>query len=188
VIGGGDTGSDCVGTSNRQGAKSVTQIEIMPKPPLARADSTPWPQWPLKLRTSSSHLEGCERMWNILTKRIETNDEGKVSKVHAVKVRWIPSTTGGRPTFEEIEGSEFVIEADYVFLAMGFTGPEAGSITTQFGLDLDARSNIKVDQEGRTSTPGVFAAGDAQSGASLVVRAIASGRKVAAGIHRYLTI
>ena len=187
VIGGGDTGSDCVGTSNRQGAAKITQIEIMPKPPMARADSTPWPQWPSKLRTSSSHLEGCDRQWNIMSKNIETDAAGNVTKVNAVEVKWVPSETGGRPTPVEVAGSEFVIEADYVFLAMGFTGPETGGIAQQFELDLDVRSNIQTNKIGMTSTEGVFAAGDAHSGASLVVRAIASGRQVADGIHSYLS-
>ncbi len=187
VIGGGDTGSDCVGTSNRHGAKSVTQIEIMPKPPLARAESTPWPQWPNKLRTSSSHEEGCDRMWNVMTKNIVKDEAGNVTKVNAIQVKWEPSENGGRPNLVEVAGSEFVIEADYIFLAMGFTGPESGGVAEQFNLELDARSNIQTDVTGMTSSAGVFASGDAVSGASLVVRAIASARKMSVGVHAYLS-
>ncbi len=184
VIGGGDTGSDCVGTSNRHGATNVTQIEIMPQPPESRAESTPWPQWPYQLRTSSSHKEGCERMWDIMTKSFEGKD-GKVVKANAVKVEW-KEGENGRMMPVEVPGSDFVIEADYVFLAMGFTGPEKAGILEQFGVEYDARGNVKCNDSFMTSVDGVFAAGDVVSGASLVVRAIAAGRQMADGINDYL--
>lgn len=186
VIGGGDTGSDCVGTSNRQKAAEITQIEIMPKPPQDRDESTPWPQWPYQLRTSSSHKEGCERMWNIMTKSFEAGPDGRVQKVHAVEVRWVPAEDGNRPTIEEIPGSEFVIEADYVFLAMGFTGVEKAGLVEQLDLGIDGRGNIAVDENWMTTNDGVFASGDASAGASLVVRAIAAGRKMADKVNAFL--
>ena len=185
VIGGGDTGSDCVGTSNRHGAKAVTQIEIMPEPPETRHPGTPWPLWPYQKRTSSSHKEGCTRMWNIATKSIE-GENGKVKRVNAIKVEWELGPTGAPLKMKEFPGSEFVIEADLVLLAMGFTGPEQGGIISQLGLELDQRSNVKVNADWMTSKPGVFAAGDVASGASLVVRAIAAGRKMAENVDKYL--
>ena len=186
VIGGGDTGSDCVGTSNRQGAESVTQIEILPKPPESRDASTPWPAWPHQLRTSSSHKEGCQRMWNIMTQKFETNEEGHLNKVHAVHIEWTHDETTGRVVPTPIAGTEFIIEADYVFLAMGFLGPEHNGVLEQFDVQFDDRSNVVVDKNWMTTTEGVFASGDAVSGASLVVRAIAAGRKMADGVTAYL--
>lgn len=190
VIGGGDTGSDCVGTSIRQGAESVTQIEIMPKPPEERSEFTPWPEWPYKLRTSSSHKEGCERSWDIMTKSFEGSN-GAVKKVNTVKVEWDIDKETGRPLKpNEVKGSDFEIEADLVLLAMGFTGP-AKNLTegpiSKLGLELDNRSNIKVDSNGMTSRKGIFSAGDSATGASLVVRAINSGRELAKNIDSYLT-
>ncbi len=185
VIGGGDTGSDCVGTSNRHGATNITQIEIMPQPPAERSESTPWPEWPQMLRTSSSHKEGCERMWNIMTKEF-VGENGKLTSVKAVKVEW-KAGENGRMSPVEIPGSDFEIPADYVFLAMGFTGPVVNGIVDQFELGLDARGNIKVDENQMTTNDGIFAAGDAVSGASLVVRAIAMGRSMAEGVHNYLS-
>ena len=131
VIGGGDTGSDCVGTSIRQNAASVTQIEIMPKPPEDRTDSTPWPLWPYQLRTSSSHKEGCKRSWNVMTKNFE-EENGKIKKINAVKVEWEMSDEGMPVKFKEVPGSEFSLDADLVFLSMGFTGPEKSPILSQF--------------------------------------------------------
>ena len=185
VIGGGDTGSDCVGTSIRQGAKSVVQIEIMPKPPETRSEDTPWPQWPYQLRASSSHKEGCERFWDIKTVNFEGKG-GKISKINAVKVKWELDEQGRPAKFADITGSEFAIDADLVFLAMGFTGVVEQGVVEDLKLKLDSRGNIAVDGNGMTSQQGVFAAGDAASGASLVVRAIASGRELADSINSYL--
>lgn len=184
VIGGGDTGSDCVGTSIRQGAASVVQIEIMPSPPEKRSPSTPWPLWPYLLRTSSSHMEGCERKWNIATKAFLGKD-GKVAGVRCVRTEWEFSPEGRPLKFSE-KGEVFELEADLVLLAMGFTGiPESETYPEQFGLERE-RGRIKASPGGITSEKGVFAAGDVLSGPSLVVRAIASGRRTAEAVHAYL--
>ncbi|OGV49297.1 MAG: glutamate synthase [Lentisphaerae bacterium GWF2_44_16] len=185
VIGGGDTGSDCVGTSRRQDALSITQIEIMPKPPEGRHESTPWPLFPYMLKTSSSHKEGCERMWNILTKSFEGKD-GKVSKINAVKVEWETDKNGRPVKMKEIPGSEFTLKAELVLLAMGFTGPEKEGLLSQFNVEFDGRGNVKVDEKSMSSRQGVFATGDIVSGPSLVVRAIAAGRKLAESVDEYL--
>ncbi|OGV35015.1 MAG: glutamate synthase [Lentisphaerae bacterium GWF2_45_14] len=186
VIGGGDTGSDCVGTSIRQEAASVTQIEIMPEPPESRDSSTPWPMWPYQKRSSSSHKEGCTRMWDILTKSFEGDSAGNVRRVNVVKVEW--EIVDGRPVkFKEVPGSEFVIEADLVLLAMGFTGAEKKGALEQFGIELDKRGNVKADSESGLAVGKVFAAGDAASGASLVVRAIAAGKKLAQSVNKFLS-
>jgi glutamate synthase (NADPH/NADH) small chain len=179
VIGGGDTGSDCIGTSHRQGAKSVTSFEIMPRPPDERAGSTPWPMWPLMLRTSSSHEEGGERDFSVSTERITGN--GKVEALHCVRVAF----SNGR--FERVAGSEFVLPADLVLLAMGFVHPEKEGLVEQLGVSLDGRGNVAVGKDFASSVPGVFAAGDCQRGQSLVVWAIADGRKAAQSVDRYLT-
>ncbi|ABK43228.1 glutamate synthase (NADH) small subunit [Magnetococcus marinus MC-1] len=186
VIGGGDTGSDCVGTSNRHGAVSVTQLELLPKPPRDRADETPWPTWPHMLRTSTSHEEGCDRMWSILTKYFEGDEQGNVKRLHCVKLRWIEQEDGSRPQMEEIAGSEFVLEADLVLLAMGFLGPVKTGLLDELGVALDARGNVKVDHQFQTSVAGVFAAGDMATGQSLVLKCIDSGRKAARGVDAYL--
>jgi glutamate synthase (NADPH/NADH) small chain len=178
VIGGGDTGSDCIGTSHRQGAASVTSFEIMPRPPEERASSTPWPLWPLQLRTSSSHEEGGTRDWSVSTERV--SGDGRVQKLHCVRVEF----KGGR--FERMTGTEFELPADLVLLAMGFVHPEHPGIVTDLGLNLDRRGNIQVDAEFMTSVPGVFAAGDCQRGQSLVVWAIAEGRKAARNVDQFL--
>ena len=178
VIGGGDTGSDCIGTSHRQGAKSVTSFEIMPRPPEERATSTPWPQWPLMLRTSSSHEEGGNRDWSVSTEKITGN--GKVEELHCVRVEF----RSGR--FERVAGSEFVLPADLVLLAMGFVHPEREGVVEQLGVDLDQRGNVRIDGRCMASVPGVFAAGDCQRGQSLVVWAIADGRRAARGVDQYL--
>ncbi len=178
VIGGGDTGSDCIGTSHRQGAASVTSFEIMPRPPEERAASTPWPLWPLMLRTSSSHEEGGTRDWSVSTERI--TGDGKVQKLHCVRVEF----KNGR--FERVAGSEFELQADLVLLAMGFVHPEHPGVVTDLGLALDKRGNVQVDGEFMTSVPGVFAAGDCQRGQSLVVWAIAEGRKAARNVDQFL--
>ncbi len=181
VIGGGDTGSDCIGTSHRQGAASVTSFEIMPQPPDERDPSTPWPLWPLMMRTSSSHEEGGERRFSVSTERVNGKD-GKVTSLSCVEVRF----ENGR--LQKVAGSEFELPADLVLLAMGFVHPEKVGLVEQLGLELDARGNVKVDPVTfRTSDPKVFAAGDCQRGQSLVVWGIADGRKAARGIDRALT-
>jgi glutamate synthase (NADPH/NADH) small chain len=178
VIGGGDTGSDCIGTSHRQGATSVTSFEIMHRPPDERAGITPWPMWPLMLRTSSSHEEGGERDFSVSTERITGN--GRVEALHCVRV----ALQDGR--FERVAGSEFVLPADLVLLAMGFVHPEKEGLVEQLGVSLDGRGNVAVDKDFASSVRGVFAAGDCQRGQSLVVWAIADGRKAAQSVDRYL--
>jgi len=179
VIGGGDTGSDCVGTSNRHGALSVTQIEVMPRPPEQEDRSLVWPNWPLKLRTSSSHDEGCSRDWAITTKEF-IGSNGKVEKLCAVRVEW----KGGK--MSEIAGSEFELKADLVLLAMGFVSP-VQKVLDAFGVEKDARGNAKADTEDyRTSLDKVFAAGDMRRGQSLVVWAIREGRQCARAVDEYL--
>jgi len=182
VIGGGDTGSDCVGTSNRHGAASVTQIEVMPRPPEAEDRFLVWPNWPLKLRTSSSHEEGCSRDWAIATREF-VGEKGRVKAIKAVRVEW----KDGR--MSEIAGSEFELKADLVFLAMGFTNP-AQPVLDAFGVEKDARGNVKATTEGagcyKTSVNKVFAAGDMRRGQSLVVWAIREGRQCARAVDEFL--
>ncbi len=185
VIGGGDTGSDCVGTSTRQGAASVTQFELLAKPPEGRPDHQPWPYWPAKLRTSSSHEEGCERHWNILTNRFN-GDRGRVKSLEAVAVDWQPSGDGSGSRMCTVPGSEKSWPADLVLLAMGFVSPETDGIIGQFGVQLDQRGCVQADEMYRTSVDGVFACGDIRRGQSLVVWAIAEGRDAACGVDRYL--
>lgn len=185
VIGGGDTGSDCVGTANRQGALSVTQIEIMPKPPEGENPATPWPYWPVVLKTSSSHDEGCNRRWLLDTRRI-IGENGKVTEVEVEEVRWEKDEATGRMNLIHT-GNVERIKAELVLLAMGFTNPVQDGILKQLEVEKDARGNVKVDDKQQSSIDKVFAAGDASTGASLVVRCIASGRKAAEGIHNYLT-
>jgi NADPH-dependent glutamate synthase beta subunit-like oxidoreductase len=186
VIGGGDTGSDCVGTSRRQGAASVTQIELLPIPPATRETYNPWPTWPIVMRTSSSHEEGCTRLWSIVTK--ECVGEGNaVKKLKCAKLSWSEPDGSGRRSFREIPGAEFELQADLVLLAMGFVHVEHGPLVLDLELALDARGNISVGQDGMTSRPGVFAAGDSMLGASLIVRAIDDARRAAEGIKRYLS-
>ncbi len=184
VIGGGDTGSDCVGTANRQKALSVTQIEIMPKPPEGENPETPWPYWPLILKTSSSHAEGCDRRWLLDTKRI-IGENGNVSAVEVEEVTWDKDPETGRLTLTHTGKTE-MIKAELVLLAMGFTNPIEEGLLQQLGVEKDQRKNIKVDTSQRSSVDKVFAAGDASTGASLVVRCIASGRNAAKGIDEYL--
>jgi glutamate synthase (NADPH/NADH) small chain len=179
VIGGGDTGSDCVGTSFRQGAVSVTQLELMPKPSLVRLDTNPWPEWPLILRTSSSQEEGAERDWAVATRSFRS-EGGAVSGLEIARVAF----EGGK--MKPVAGSEFSLPAELVLLAMGFVGPEKGGVIEQLGVALDARGNVRSDPSGATSVPGVFAAGDVSRGQSLVVWAIADGRRVAAGVDAFL--
>ncbi|PKL14953.1 MAG: glutamate synthase [Spirochaetae bacterium HGW-Spirochaetae-6] len=183
VIGGGDTGSDCVGTSNRRGAKKVYQLEVLPQPSKHRTEKEPWPLWPKLYKASSSHEEGCERMWNVSTKKFIGKD-GKLEKILACKVEWVEQD--GRMIMREIPGSEFEIEAGLVFLAMGFVHVEQEGLVKDLGVKLDERGNIAVDEFYMSSQQGVFAAGDAKRGASLIVYAINEGRDAAAGIHRFL--
>lgn len=184
VIGGGDTGSDCVGTANRQGALSVTQIEIMPKPPVGENPDTPWPYWPVILKTSSSHEEGCDRRWLLDTRAIKGED-GKVTEVEVEEVEWQKDPETGRMNLIHT-GKTDTIKAGLVLLAMGFTNPVQEGLLEQLGVEKDGRKNVKVDACQRSSVDKVFAAGDASTGASLVVRCIASGRKAAEGIQQYL--
>lgn len=184
VIGGGDTGSDCVGTSNRQGALSVTQIEIMPKPPVGDNPDTPWPYWPVVLKTSSSHLEGCDRRWLLDTRKFIGKD-GKVEEVVVEAVEWEKDETTGKMSLKHT-GEVETIPAQLVLLAMGFTNPQAEGLLDQLGVEKDARGNVKVGDSQQTSIEKVFAAGDASTGASLVVKCISSGQKAAKGIDDYL--
>ena len=179
ILGGGDTGADCLGTSLRQHAKSVHQFEIMPKPPEVRAASTPWPMWPMQLRTESSHEEGGIRDWGIGSVSFSGDEQGRVKQLHAVRV-------GAPPAFAPIAGSEFTIEADLVLLALGFLGPVHSGMIEKLGLKLDNRGNVATNQDYMTSIEGVFAAGDMRRGQSLVVWAISEGRKAAEAIDQYL--
>jgi len=183
VIGGGDTGSDCIGTSNRQGAKSVTNFEIMPKPPGERAETTPWPFWPLQLKTSTSHEEGCDRNWLISTKSFNTDKEGNLESLTTVKVDW-KFKKGARPQLVEIEGTEKTWPCELVLLALGFTGPEA-TLAEQLGVKTDARSNYKTNKY-QSNNPKVFVAGDMRRGQSLIVWAISEGREAARSLDTYL--
>uniref|UniRef100_A0A1S7LQ45 Glutamate synthase [NADPH] small chain, (NADPH-GOGAT) n=1 Tax=Magnetococcus massalia (strain MO-1) TaxID=451514 RepID=A0A1S7LQ45_MAGMO len=186
VIGGGDTGSDCVGTSNRHGAVSITQLELLPKPPRDRSEDTPWPQWPHMLRTSTSHDEGCTREWSILTKKFEADDAGNVKRLHCVRLRWIEQEDGSRPQMQEIAGSEFTLDADLVLLAMGFVGPVKSGLIEELGVELDGRGNVKTDGNHMSSVDGVFAAGDMATGQSLVLKCISGGRMVAQSVDGWL--
>ncbi|MEJ5368924.1 MAG: glutamate synthase subunit beta [Bryobacteraceae bacterium] len=179
IIGGGDTGADCLGTSIRHGAKSVRQFEIMPMPPTERSPQTPWPLWPYQLRSETSHEEGGERIWSISTLEFLGDENGHVRALRTTRV-------GPPPKFEPLPGTEEIYEADLVLLAMGFTGPVKNGLLEQLGVELDARGNVKADENFMTSVPGVFAAGDMRRGQSLVVWAIAEGRKAAEGVHQWL--
>jgi len=185
VIGGGDTGSDCIGTSRRQGAASITNFELLPMPSKDRPDNQPWPYWPMRLRTSTSHEEGCERVFSILTKKFEGSGD-KLEKITTVEVKFAPNPAGGPPKLEEVPGSERAWKADLVLLAMGFVGPEADSFVHQLGCELDKMGNIKADGNYMTSVPGVFAAGDARRGQSLIVWAISEGREAARCVDLHL--
>ena len=186
VIGGGDTGSDCVGTSNRQGATSVHQLELLPQPPVNENKQLTWPNWPMKLRTSTSHQEGCERQWSILTKSFEGNENGEVTKLICVEVEWKKSEDGSMKMIE-VEDSEFEIEADLVLLAMGFVHPIHEGLVNNLSLKLDHRGNVEADEISfKTSSDKVFVAGDCRRGQSLVVWAISEGRKCAERIDNFL--
>ncbi|HVN84498.1 MAG TPA: glutamate synthase subunit beta [Candidatus Binatia bacterium] len=185
ILGGGDTGSDCLGTSNRQGATSVHQFELLPQPPEGRSNGVaPWPYWPMILRTSSSHEEGVIRDWSINTKSFSGDQHGVVKKLHGVRLDWV--TENGRPVMREIPGSEFELDCDLVLLALGFLGPEKPGLLTDLGVELDQRGNVKVDKNYMSSVAGVFASGDMRRGQSLVVWAIWEGRECARGVDAYL--
>ena len=185
VIGGGDTGADCVGTSNRQGAASVTQLEIMPRPPEHEDKLLTWPNWPLKLRTSTSHLEGCERDWSVATRAIHSAN-GVVTSLELVRLEW-RQDENGESRMSEIEGSEFTIEADLILLAMGFVHPVHEGLLSQLGAELDPRGNVQASESDyQTSIDSVFACGDARRGQSLVVWAIREGRQAARSVDRFL--
>ncbi len=185
VIGGGDTGSDCIGTSNRHGALSVTNFELLPKPPVGRPDNQPWPFWPMRLRTSSSHDEGVHREWSISTKRF-AGSGGKVEKLVTVNIEFVPSPNGGRPEIREVPDTEKEWPADLVLLALGFTGPEKTGLLDHLGVELDDRGNIRTDGNYATNVPGVFAAGDGHRGQSLIVWAISEGREAARAVDLHL--
>ena len=185
ILGGGDTGSDCLGTSNRHGAASVHQFELLPQPPASRnEDVAPWPYWPMILRTSSSHEEGVIRDFSINTKKFSGDAAGNVKKLHGVRLEW-QKQAAGPPKMVEIPGSEFEMECDLVLLALGFVGPEK-PLLEQFGVAVDARGNVVADSDYASSVPGVFACGDARRGQSLVVWAIWEGREAARGVDRFL--
>ncbi len=183
VIGGGDTGSDCVGTSNRHGAKSVTQIELLAMPPQERHESTPWPLWPMMLRTSSSHEEGCERQWSILTKEFIGNEAGELIGLKIVEIEW--KTIDGRPQFVEIEGTERVLPCDLALLAMGFVHPQHEGLLTNLAVALDERGNVNANNY-KTNVDKIFTAGDMRRGQSLVVWAISEGRECAREVDLFL--
>ncbi len=184
VIGGGDTGSDCVGTSIRQRARSVTQIEILPKPSEKREENNPWPYWPNVLRTSSSHLEGCERRWSLNTKRF-IGENGKLKQVELVQVEW-KKDANGRFTMQEVEGTNELLNVDLALLSMGFTQPVHNGLLDSLGIVYDARGNVKVNTWKQTSVDKIFAAGDVERGASLVVHAIEAGKVAAKNIDKFL--
>jgi glutamate synthase (NADPH/NADH) small chain len=179
IIGGGDTGADCLGTVHRQNAASVHQFEIMPMPPAERSPLTPWPLWPMQLRIEGAHEEGGKREWSVATTQFTGDANGNVKHLHGIKV-------GPPPKFEPIPGTEFIIECDLALLALGFTGPVRKGMIDQLGVKLDARGNVETATDYMSSVPGVFAAGDMRRGQSLVVWAIAEGRKAAAAIDIYL--
>jgi glutamate synthase (NADPH/NADH) small chain len=185
VIGGGDTGSDCIGTSNRHGAASVTQFEILPQPPAKENKLLVWPDWPLKLRTSSSQQEGCDRDWSVQTKRA-IGENGKITALECVRVDW-QIGDGGQMKLVEVPGSEFTLKADLVLLAMGFLGPKKAGLVEQAGVELDARGNVKAPLTNyQTSKAKIFSCGDMRRGQSLVVWAIREGRQCARGVDEFL--
>ena len=185
ILGGGDTGSDCLGTAHRQGAEIVYQLELLPQPPKKRSENDMWPNWPMTLRSSSSHEEGGSRDYNILTKKF-SGEDGKVEVLHGVRLEWGDPDESGRPVMIEQEDSEFELETDLVLLAMGFVHPEHEGMIATLKVELDARGNVKTNTDKMTSVDGVFAAGDMSRGQSLVVWALAEGREAARGVDKYL--
>ena len=184
IIGGGDTGADCLGTAHRQGAASVHQLELLPRPPQERAADNPWPQWPQIFRVSSAHEEGGERVYSVMTQRFSGDASGHVRALHAINVEMVKKD--GRVQFVRVEGSEFEIPADLVLLAMGFVGPEKSALLSDLGVTLTDRGNVARDARWMTNVPGVFTAGDMQRGQSLIVWAIAEGRSAARAIDQFL--
>ena len=184
ILGGGDTGADCLGTAHRQGAEIVHQWELLAEPPATRGPDNPWPQWPIILRSSGAHEEGGIRDYSILTTGF-SGGNGHVEKLHAVRLEW-SHPDRGRPAMKEIAGSEFEVEADLVLFALGFVHPEHNGMLADMGIELDGRGNVKVDRSRMTSEPGVFVAGDMARGQSLVVWAIAEGREAAHHMDKYL--
>ncbi len=184
IIGGGDTGADCLGTAHRQGALDVHQLELLSRPPDTRADSNPWPLWPNIFRVSSAHEEGGERMYSISTERFSGDASGRVTTLHAIEVE--TRIKDGRPSFEAVPGTEFELKADLVLLAMGFLGPERGGMLDELGVRMTDRGTVWRDERWMTSVPGVFTAGDMQRGQSLIVWAIAEGRSAARGVDEFL--
>ncbi len=184
IIGGGDTGADCLGTAHRQGAASVHQLELLPRPPDDRAASNPWPLWPNIFRVSSAHEEGGERLYSIATQKFAGDAEGRVTALHASQVEMV--SNDGRMEFKPVPGTEFEMKADLVLLAMGFVGPETNGMLTRLGVKMTDRGNVWRDERWMTSVPGVFTAGDMQRGQSLIVWAIAEGRSCARGVDEYL--
>jgi glutamate synthase (NADPH/NADH) small chain len=185
VIGGGDTGSDCVGTSNRHGAQSVTQIEIMPKPPKDRTETMPWPNWPMILRTSTSHEEGCDRNWAIITKEFVGDEKGNLKGLKIAEIEWQKAEPGKAQTFKEVPGSQKTLPCELALLAMGFLYPQHDGLLDQLKVEYDERGNVKCNRY-HTSVEGVFAAGDMRRGQSLVVWAISEGREAARAADEYL--
>ena len=185
IIGGGDTGADCLGTAVRQGAKSIKQLEVLPRPPDQRAGNNPWPQWPNIWRSSSAHEECEARDFSIQTLKL-TGEHGEVKRLHAVRLKWVPNPAGGPPMPEQLPDTEFTIDADLILLAMGFVGPEKNTMLAQLGVKLTERGNVWADDQKMTSIPGIFTAGDMTRGQSLIVWAIAEGRNAAYGVDKYL--
>lgn len=186
VIGGGDTGSDCVGTSNRHGAKSITQIELLSKPPESRSEQTPWPMWPMQLRTSTSHEEGADRRWALFTKEFVGDGNGNLKGIKVAEMDWSDEEPGKRPRWEEQPGTEFEIPCELALLAIGFLHPQHAGLLDELGVAYDDRGNVKDDGTYKTSVDKVFAAGDTRRGQSLVVWAISEGRECAYSIDEYL--
>jgi glutamate synthase (NADPH/NADH) small chain len=186
VIGGGDTGSDCVGTSNRHKAKSISQIEVMPKPPIERNETMPWPNWPMTLRTSTSHEEGCDRNWAIATKEFIGDDNGNLKGLKVAEMGWVETEAGKLPKYQEIPGSERIIPCELALLAIGFVHPQHSGMIQELGLELDERGNVKCNEKYQTSASNVFAAGDMRRGQSLVVWAISEGREAARCVDIHL--
>jgi glutamate synthase (NADPH/NADH) small chain len=188
VIGGGDTGSDCVGTSNRQGAKSITQFELLPKPPEGRSPLMPWPTYPMVLKTSTSHEEGCERRWAVATKEFIGDENGNLKALRIVELDWKISEDGKPARFEERPGSESVIPCELALLAMGFTQPQQEGLIRELDISLDERGNVKASEKDyQTNITRIFSCGDMRRGQSLVVWAISEGRECARKVDEYLT-
>jgi len=186
VIGGGDTGSDCVGTSNRHGAKSVLQFELMPKPPESKNDQTPWPNWPMILRTSTSHEEGCDRLWSITTKEFVGDENGNLTGLKIAEMGWLTPADSKLPKYQELPGTERIIPCELTLLAMGFLHPQHAGMLNELGVEYDERGNIKANAQYQTTVDKVFTAGDMRRGQSLVVWAISEGREAARNVDMFL--